>query len=306
MGPLITVAQAQALLPVLSPIEAAAITGLIGPASYAVESYCRRNLAYGTYVEYQRPGLTRKIRLNNWPVAPGSLDLRTSVAQICALSCTDTAAQRAVVSMTAASLTLSIFRSGAPSPTALTLASYATVTELQTAVNNTAGWSMSIDTGHENWLVSDLEPTPGAMSALGRVAGLVGYVQGISLYAMDDPSNGIVELVEDRPQEFRFADRAYGGGYGYGGFMGFGDPRHANVRCAYAAGYDPAGVSAQAVPLDLQLAVALTVKASIDSGQFSGVISKADLGNTSVEIGDQVVIPKGALGRLSPYRNRRF
>jgi hypothetical protein len=307
MSNLITTAQAQALLPGLSAAEVAALAGLGPAASSAVERYCRRKLSYGSYVEYHRPANTRKIRLRAWPVSPGSLDLRTSPEQVATLTCSDTAAQRASASLTSTGLTLARSRSGAPPASVLALASSVTLADLQAAVAGAGGWSMAIAPGYAAWLVADLEPNPGAMSGLGQSVGLTAYVRGLSLYAIDDPSTGVIELTEDRPQEFRFADRAFGGVYGFGSVSGgFGDPRRANVRCAYSAGFDASAIAGPPVPDDLQLAVALTIRASIDSGQFSGIITKADLGNTSFEIGQQMVIPSGALPLLGPYRNRRF
>ncbi len=305
---LITSGQALALLPGLSAVESAAVPGLIPGVSRAIERYCKHKLGYGSYVEYHRPGLTRRILLDNPPVIPGTVELRTDLEDVAAIACVDPQARRATATLTTSTLTLSLFKAGGPSPTPLALSSYATLADLAAAVNGTAGWSMTANQTYADWLVADLEPNPGAMGALGgRAVQLVAYVRDVSRWAMDCPEVGSIELLEGRPQAFRYPDRMFNGsgGMGYGYWFGQ-DPRCANVRCGYQAGYDPTGVAAPVPPDDLQLAVALSIKATLDAGNWSGTITSANLGNTTVAIGDQCVIPKAAIKHLSPYRLRRI
>lgn len=303
---LITAAQAQALLPGLSAAESAAVPGLCGPASRAVETWCKRSLGYSSYVEYHRPELSRTIRLKNPPVVPGSVELRTELAQVGQVANVDPAVRRSTVTLTTTSLTLAGYGASAPSPTVLTLASYTTLAQLVAAINGVSGWSATANPDYSTWLVADLEPNPGAMGATGSQALLYAYVHDLSLWAMDSPDLGVIELTEGRPQAFRYPDRmwsGFGGGFG-GGLSGSTDPRSANVRCSYQAGYDPAGVLAPATPDDLMMGVALTIRAAIDSGQFSGTITGANLGNTTISIGTPMAIPTAAMGYLSAWVKR--
>jgi hypothetical protein len=305
---LITAAQAVALLPGLSAAEAVAVCSFCGSASRAIEKWCRHALAYASYVEFHRPEATRKIRLNNPPVIAGTVELRTELNQVAQISCVDPAARRATATLTATSLTLARSSPATPAPVILTLAGYPTVGGLCAAISATPGWSAAVNPSYANWLTADVEPNPGAMGALGSTANLLAFTHDLSNWSMDDPLNGIIELQESRPQAFRFPDRTWGGaavGFGGGGW-GSSDPRSANVRSAYQAGYDPAGVLAPMVPDDLQQAVALTIRAALDSGQFSGVLKSIELGNSKVEINSPMAVPDAAKGFASAYVLRRF
>jgi hypothetical protein len=180
MPDLITASQALALLPGLSRGEQLAVPGLVSPASRAAERHCKRALAYGSYVEVHRPENTRKIRLKNPPVVPGTLELRADLASVAEVRCTDPTASRATVSLTAAALTLSRSSPSAPAPVVLGLLPaaptddvpdppipYPTLADLAAAVAGagSGAWSMTIPPGWSTWLTSDLEPTPGLISA---------------------------------------------------------------------------------------------------------------------------------------------
>ena len=161
--------------------------------------------------------------------------------------------------------------------------------------------------GWGNWLVADIEPNPGQMGALDHPASLVAFTRDLSRWAMDRPTSGLIEIDEPRPQAFRYPDRAWGGYTFAGGFatglLAGGDPRHADVRCSYSAGYDPLGTSGPMTPEDLQYAVALTAQALADAPDWA-IVSDADLGNTSFKGSAGDLIPDGARKWLSPYVKR--
>lgn len=303
---LITPAQALALLPGLPALDPAAVPALCTAASRVVERYCKRSLAFGGHLEYHRPDSTRTIRLKHPPVIPGSVELRVDLAAVASLACSDPAARRATARNTATELSLVRYRAAGPLAQAYSLGSYPTLAGLAAAVVAGGGWTCSVGPGYSGWLVADLEPNPGAMSGLGAAAGLVAYTRGLDAWAMDAPEQGVLEIAEDRPQAYRFADRT-GSGFGPGtGSWAGTDARVANVRCSYQAGFDPAGVAAPTAPEDLVEAVALTIRALLDSGRFSGVYTSITLGNTSVTAGAPVILPAAVRLLLSPYRLRRF
>jgi hypothetical protein len=305
MPNLVTAAQAAALLPGLAAIETTALATLAGPASRSVEKWCRRALAYGTYTEYHRPGPARTIRLKNPPVLPGTVSLRTEYRQILTAQNKDPNAWRATVTLTGGVLTL-VTQGGTTTTTPLSLATYTTASALVAAISAVSGWSASTDPAYAGFPTASLEPNPGAMGANTNAAAMLAYVRDLSMWAMDEPQTGLVELTDNRPEEFRFPDRAYGGfgyGQGYGSFSG-SDPRVADVRCDYSAGYDPTGTLAPAPPDDLAMAVALTMHSLYEAGIITGTFHSVNLGNTTYEVGTPMAVPIVAQALLSSYVRR--
>jgi hypothetical protein len=306
MGALVTAGQAAAALADF-PADAGAAASLIDRASAAVEGWCECGLSYGPYAEPHRPGRARRLTLRARPVSR-VLRLAAGYADVLSITCTDAAAARATAEVYRGVLTLTSVRAGAPTPPALTLASFATAGDLAAAISATPGWSAT--SARPGWPVSDLAPPLGAVSALGGAATLGAYTRDLRRYTVRQATGG-VELTEDLGVPYRYPDRTWGPSYGLASGVGLaGDPRASEVWASYLAGYtpDPAGADASAgapvVPGDLALGVILTIAAIGNLTPDAGLYKSESQGDWSVTRSDDAS-PVPPAARVPLYRYRR-
>lgn len=306
---LVAMADVQTALPRLKPSQLADVPAIVTAVSVAFEGLCRRPLALQDFDRVYRPGRARKIYLDTWPVV--SCRLRTDLVVALSIANTDaTTNQVATVQKTPTKLLLTRIASGAaPIVAALTLADSATVTALAAAVGALGGgWSAAVASGMGPWAVSELNDDRETVGALLQAAELRVYARDINRWALD-PARGIVELTENRPQEFRYPDRAYGNGYGWA-WSAAAEPRHAGVRATYRAGYAvlpwDLGEGYEPVPEPIRRAAIMSVQATLDATPAPAIESET-AGAYSYRLASApAVIPDAAARLLGPYINKRM
>lgn len=311
MPDLITLGQFLDALPNLTTDQQADAPAAITAATVLLESAARRPLAMRSIDRVYRPGRTRKIYLDSWPVPV--CRLRTDLVVGMTVSNTDTLTnQIATVQRTATTLVLYRCASGVESTSTLTLSSYATLQALADAVNGLGGgWTATTGTSTANlnlYPISSLNLDYETVGALNQSAELRLYYRDVARFALDT-ERGVIELTENRPQEFRYPDRAWGVGYGWS-WSSASEPRHAGVRAVYKAGYavETADVNAgyQTVPDDLQRIAILTAKAVLDATPNLNVNRESD-GTISYGLAEAFgPLPDSILRRLGPYVSKRF
>lgn len=305
----------QALLPAFfsSGQSLDALPVALEAATVTIENYCGRILALTTFDKLYRPGRTRKIQLDAWPV-PILTRLQTDLASVLTIGCNFTTNQIATVQLTASSqssntLATLIFNriaSGSLTTTTLTASTYTTVADLVTAINALGGgWYATSSAPYSTWAVSEINANPGTYGVQDGL-GLQAFVRDIGEYSLD-PATGIIELTENRPQAFRYSDRSYGNGYGW---FGAGDPRTANVRARYRAGYATAAADITAgyepVPMDLRAACVMTTQAIIEAAPAAGPVREQSVKDRSYKLHDGFgSIPESAKLILGKYINTR-
>lgn len=97
---LVTLAQVQTALPNLTAAQLADAPAVITAVSRAIQHRCGRVLALTSFDKVYRPGRTRKIHLDTWPVLP-DLRLKTDLVVAMTVQNTDQVTnQAATVQMT--------------------------------------------------------------------------------------------------------------------------------------------------------------------------------------------------------------
>jgi hypothetical protein len=308
----------QAQLDALAPALAA--------ATRVMEAYCRKALVLTSFDRIYRPGRTRKIYLHAWPVAPG---LRIKVDLSTAFTITNTSIgtyQVGYSSMTPTSYyswtpkTLSLTTIDSSSNQVvvpLTLASYANIGALTAAINAAGnGWSAAMIGNSYNssrlssWPCSELLYDPGCHGALNQQYDVYVYTRDIVRYGIDF-NRGTVELTENRPEAYRYPDRAYGIGFGWS-WSAAAEPRHAGARCTYQAGYavQAADIASgiEPAPEDLQYAAVLTAQSILATTPLVGPVNSQAVKDRSYDLVDNPeVIPCQARKILDQkYANYRF
>jgi hypothetical protein len=300
----------QALLPDLfgNPHALDALPVALEAATRAIETYCRRLLVLTSFDRIYRPARTRKIQLHTWPV-PILSRIKTDLAVVASITCSNTINQVATVQMTAtgphtnalATLTFSRIASGVPSTT--------TVGGLVSAINALGGgWAATVAAPFASWPVSELNANPGTFGGLDGLD-LQAFTRDISRYNLD-PINGVIELTENRPQAFRYADHSFGFGYGFG-YAGASDPRYAGVRVQYRGGYavssGDVALGYQPVPADLRTACVMTAQAILEGVPAAGPVSEQAVKDRSYKLkDDHQIIPMSARIILGRYENARI
>lgn len=327
---LVTLAQVQTALPNLNSAQLADMPAIITAVSRALKQECGRHLALTSFDKVYRPGRTRVIHLDTWPVAQGTLTrLKCDLVVALAIQNTDsTTNQAATVLMTPtnpppnpgppATLVLNRLASGTWIPNTFTLSNYTTLAQLVTAISALGGgWVCQVgnNLGPATMVqIQQLSPTEinydgGATGALQSQCELRWYSRDITRYVLHDDT-GIIELTENRPEAFRYGDRAYGIGYGWS-WSAAAEPRHAGVRAIYRAGYavQPADVAAGYLPVppDLQRATIMAIQACLEATAAPDR-QKETAGKFSYEkvAGGPLVITNSVKMLLGPYYNKRL
>lgn len=277
---LATVAEATAALPTLRADQLADLDAALLSATAAIEHFCGRRLVLSAFDRVYRPGRTRKIYLPTWPVAELT-QLRTDMAVVVAVKNLDPSTnQRATVTATATTLTLARTAAGVRvTPAALTLADYPTAGALAAAVSALGGgWSASCPANLSSTATADLLVDAGVKGALQQDVELRTYTRDVGRYELH-PASGVIELTEDVAQAFRYADRAYGTGFGWS-WSAASDPRIAGVRAVGRAGYATADADVaagyEAVPADLKRAAIMAAQAILDATPAPNLESESD------------------------------
>lgn len=167
--------------------EALLVDSLIGAASEAIERYCNRRFRAREYDELYDGSEDHNLMLRNFPVL--------SVERVAALPVsvlevknTDTSTnQQARVKVQSDKLTLTRVASGVTTVNVLSFSSYATVSDLATAINalSAGGWSAEAASGYPNWPSVDLRPIQGNYNAAGKWVDLKIHVVELSDYEVD-------------------------------------------------------------------------------------------------------------------------
>lgn len=315
MADLILAADVQTALSSLDANQLADLPAAISAASSALERECRRGLALASYDKLYRPGRRRKIYLDTCPVL--NVRLRTENTAVMTVTNTDIVTnQAATVTRSATSLTLWRMASGVPTSNVLTLSSYLRVTDLAVAVNAIGGgWVATVQgtigggfTAINCGLiaVSELSLDFETQGALNQNAELRSYLRDINRYELRNTTNfAVLELTENLPEQYRYADRAYGQGYG-SAWAGSLDPRYANVRALYTGGYavqlaDLAAGIYPPMPEAIKRAMVFTVQAILDTTQAPQVQSESDGTLSNTLDGSPMAVPRAALNLIGPY-----
>ena len=303
-----------------------ALASMLAAATRAIETYCRRWLALTSIDRFYRPGRTRRIYLHSWPVAPG-MRLKCDLAT--AFTIFNNAISSYAVgyaqmtpanyySWTPKTLTLTtVDNTGTQANVPLALASYPTIGALVNAINAAGnGWQASVIGNSYNaqqlssWPTSELIYDPGMHGALNQQYDVYVYCRDIVRYGLDY-NRGVIELTENRPEAYRYADKAYGIGFGWS-WSAAAEPKHANVRAIYQAGYavlaSDVAAGLEPCPEDLQLATALTAQAMLNTAPMMGPVKSQSVKDRSYELADDPsLIPMAARVILdSRYVNNRI
>lgn len=226
------------------------------------------------------------------PAQAASMNVYVSTAG----GATTTATKQNTAAITGTAFTVGALVSGATYPTTAT----GTVTQLAAAINALgSGWSATVQGSYGGWATNDLWGSEGTMSALG------GTSQGLDCF----PNMLTNFRVRWQTGEIALPQgvTAFGGGPGNAwqwpgssdvayGSSAWRDP----VLCQYAAGW-------ATVPLDLQEATFLTIKANLQSLQTVSRYEEEDTEAVKLKLAtiERMAIPQEARRLAAPYRVHR-
>jgi hypothetical protein len=289
-------------------------------ATDALEAYCRRKLVLTTFDRLYRPGRTRRIYLETWPVAIMTAPLSWGLDYAGTITNNSQANQFASVSMTPVSaysnavksITLNSTSNGVvAAPIVLPLSSYPTFGQLVSAVSDAGnGWMGSAPTSiYSAWATTRLNYDAGPQGAVANQVLLKIYNTDLACYEVAF-ERGIIELTQNFPEAYRYADRAFGVGYGWA-WGGANEPRNCNVRAQYRAGYAithaDKDLGYHPVPGTLKSACLMTATAILEAAPLSGPVqSQSVMGRSYTLRSDASVIPQSARVLLTKEINRRF
>lgn len=321
---LITENQAQTALPTLKTAQVADLPAVITAVSRAFEHTCGRKHALWNFDKVYRPGRTRRIQLDSWPVVPGAR-FKTDLSVPMVIQNSDALTNQfayiyptpvSTTSLQIASYTFVRIASGITTTQTVSFSGLNTLTDLMNAVNGLGGgWNAIIQGSGQGYVnyplvaVSEINYDPGTMGALNQQAEVRIYERDISRVVLNDRS-GIVELTENRPTAFRYADLAYGIGFGWS-WAAAAEPRHAGVRAIYRAGYavQAADLAAgyEPVPDDLLRAAIISVQATLEATVSPSKKQESDGAYTYLKTDDgPAVIPQAAMRILLSSRYSSF
>ena len=147
--------------------------------------------------------------------------------------------------------------------------------------------------------ISSILYDPGEHGCLNQQYETFVYTRNIMRFALDY-NRGTIELTENRPESFRYADRAYGIGFGWS-WNSASEPRHAGVRCQYRCGYATLATDitagAEPVPEDLQIACTMTAAAILAEAPLVGSVSSQTVKDRQYQLRsgeDLSIIPREA------------
>jgi hypothetical protein len=288
-------------------------------ATEAIEALCRWKLVLTDFDRLYRPGRTRKIYLDTRNVAIMTAPLSWGLDYAGTITNASSANQTANVSMqptsstsnAVKSITLNSTASGvAASPIVLTTAANPTIGALINAVNSAGnGWQATLTNQYNLWPTARLNYQAGPAGAVANQVVLPLFNTDLSLYEVDY-ERGIIELTQNFPESFRYADRALGIGYGFA-WAGGTEPRNANVRAQYRAGYAVAAADLALgyvpVPGTLKTACLLTASSILASAPLAGPVQSQSVTGRSYTLrADASVVPHEARVLLTKEINRRF
>jgi len=332
---LVELDEAGNLLSILGTQQQDVLGECLKAATEALEALCRRNLVLTDFDRLYRPGRTRKIYLDTRPVAciagpngtaglTSFLDVAGTVTNISSAnqSATITMTPVSATQNTIAAITLNAAASGiAAAPIVLPLASYPTIGSLFGAINAAGnGWQANaLNDTYALYASTRLNYYMGAMGCAGNITGTSpsnGQQVELHLYATDlwryavDPDRGIIELTQNMPEAFRYADRSFGFGFGWG-WAGATEPRNANVRCQYRAGYAIAGADIArgyiGVPGTLKTACLMTAKTILEAAGLDGIVQSQSVTGRSYTLrSDASIVPRSCYVLLSREMNNRL
>lgn len=279
-----------------------------------------------TFDKLYRPGRTRRIYLETWPVATVTSVTTDLISTMNVTNAATNGVSIATVSMGRAgiwnqpyvptSLTFTTVASGVPTVQVLQFADYATVQALSVAIGQLGnGWSVITNPGGYgpmqvmNWPPSRLFFAMGTFGAIGAQVQILAYLNDLTLYDVHS-ERGYIELNENIAEAYRYADRAYGQGFGWS-WSSATESRNANVRVQYRAGYAvaQADVAAGYEPVqdDLKMACVLTAQAILATAPMVGEVQSQSVDGRSYTLRqDASIIPKSARVLCNGYNNYRL
>jgi hypothetical protein len=303
-----------------------AVSFALASATRAIEAFCRRPLVLTTFDKFYRPGRTRKIYLDTWPVAIVTIvsaDLTPAFTvtnqNVNATALASFTMQRAGIwsqPLTPVSMTFVTIANNVPTTQVVTFSGYPTIVALVAGINALGnGWSATLNPGGEapynigDWPPSWLSYQMGTFGALDEDVEVNVYMTQEWRYVVHD-IEGYIEMTRNYPEAYRYADRAFGMGYGFS-WTAAGEPRNANVRVAYRAGYatTQADIAAGFEPVqeDLKMACIMTAQAILNSTPMMGNIQSQSVEGRSYTLKQAAsMIPQEVRPLLNRYNNYRL
>lgn len=305
MANLVTTIEAAANVDGFSALDAGVQSSLVSGASTAIQNACDRVLASTSLVEFHEPGRTRTIHLKQFPVSDVSR-VAAGAQPVVTIQCTDTACSRASFRLTGTgdppwvsptTLILSSTKNGVTTTTSLTLASYATIGLLATAINAVSGWTTVIAPTFSTWAVADLTLDIGSRDALLGPGSLWAFVRDVADFDVQ-PMTGRLTLSGGWPLSltsgfgtdvFRFPDQTWGS-----------DKRFGQVRVNYIAGY-------LVVPEDLKRATYTIIQLTSERiGQSGLIVSEKEGPDQEVYAGISISLMSAVSSTIAIYIRQGF
>lgn len=193
MADLISLPYCLNYLPNFNSNDNAALGAIISACSATVEKYCNRTFAITTYDELisQRSyTLHQKQRmyLKNFPITQITR-LATNPNPVIYLK--NTLADRATVRVDSTKLYTTSVTNGVTTSLSYTLANYATLNDLATAINLVNGWTVTTLNPYGSWPATDIRGPQGVFNAAKMNAALLVHVDDVADYLIE-PETGIL------------------------------------------------------------------------------------------------------------------
>ncbi len=284
------------------------IAALISRATDSIQRFCDRTFISTTYREI-RDGYQSEINTDNSPIISVQMysTWRDEAIQI---QNTSTDAYNAYVQIDNSTMTLVVLGGDNASSNELTLATYTTLTLLETAIEALGvGWTVTVQSDLAKWSAIELLPISG-LNCLDNSAGLDIPGTPRSDYAIDNDAGIITSgcgygSYYDGGGDY---NGHYGGvtnirrqGYSYGSQLQSFARRVQSTIIRYTAGY-------ATTPGDLeQICIDLT-KLFYDARKQNFSVNSEKIGDYSYKISDNgmMLIPDGIKGRLTKWQRRSF
>lgn len=269
---LCSLAKAKEYLGISSSTYDEQLQDYITAASALICTYCETNFVSASYVEYLDGGERgrRFLKLKNRPVTEVSKLADDPVAVLEIQNTDTTTNQRATVSLSSTTLTLTRVASGVTSSSTLTIASYPTLALLEAAIKAVGnGWTATVASGYERFPASELKYTAGALSARQpNTATLYYFEESSGDWRMDEKA-GTIELAGD-----------------------WFPPGFQNIEVRYTAGYST-------IPAVVEQACAAVVAGMFRTSQSDATLKSERIGDYSYTVSDTVA--SSAADILSAY-----
>lgn len=287
----------------LTAAQTAFVPTAITAASNAIRRWCNDNpFTQQTLVEDLPVALNGYVRTSQVPV---NQILRCQAAPEIALSIVNGLAQSAQViftttgdvdsGQTITGIKLNWTTNGIPATQSITYSLNETISSLAAAINAVgSGWSATVDTGYEQWAVTELfGGLTGQGAALGAIANFNVYSQdlsGTTFHPDDGQRTGLI-WVGQRPSQFA---------YRWGPFPLYSDLESNDetiIRLTYNAGY-------ATIPAIVQLATVETVRVMLLRLRINPYVMSESAGERSYSLAWQALqaLPAYVRQELSAYR----